>query len=459
MTLSWKATETPVPVSITLECELLTRTFVAGAMRETHPATPADILAAAAANPDLREALLQWALNEPEANPDVVGLRATLTAAEERVAELTATVTEWTTGKRQAFFVPSLGAHYSAAQLIADLEAMNAGTMIDRVQRAEAETARMRKVVETAQPVMLEAERWRALMDAGASGDLIWKAKDCLLAAVRAHGLAAVEPAPPPAEGTTPQPHACIGRGSRADCPGCRQADAHYAALATVSDPVPTGSPARDAQLHGGACWLIEQRGPGAPTWLDRGSWGRNELVHWAVDATAALAFPTQAEATMFAREYLPELEGKVEVTEHEFTSGKKGEAASDEKPAKSGAPNEGSPLPWRVGYSIKHEEPTDVRDADGDVVARCLLLGDSEFIVSRCNTQPDPGAVRRETARAILAKFALCDRDGCKALARVCDRPVERVACLEHGQHDDDDVPWLLALEAAEAAAGGERG
>jgi hypothetical protein len=85
-------------------------------------------------------------------------------------------------------------------------------------------------------------------------------------------------------------------------------------------DPKPTGDPARDAQLYGGDCWLIERIGV-YPSWLDRQAWRSHQAVYWQRDAAEALAFPTQAEAEMFAREYFPEAEGSVLVTGHTFVA------------------------------------------------------------------------------------------------------------------------------------------
>ncbi len=81
--------------------------------------------------------------------------------------------------------------------------------------------------------------------------------------------------------------------------------EVHDACCEPSLDAKPTGDPARDAQEHGGACWLIERHS----TWLAREPWKRSEIAMWITDPAAALAFPTQAEAEMFAMEYLSELD------------------------------------------------------------------------------------------------------------------------------------------------------
>jgi hypothetical protein len=83
--------------------------------------------------------------------------------------------------------------------------------------------------------------------------------------------------------------------------------------------PSPEPGPS-EAQRSGGTCWLIEIKAySGQPAWLDRGAWRRVQRIVWITSAANALSFPTQAEAIMFAREYLPGYEGRVVATEHEF--------------------------------------------------------------------------------------------------------------------------------------------
>jgi hypothetical protein len=72
---------------------------------------------------------------------EAIALRAQLAEAEAERDKLQTRLTEWTTGKTQAFFVPSLGCYVNAKQLIGDLEAMSAGAMIARVQNAESALA------------------------------------------------------------------------------------------------------------------------------------------------------------------------------------------------------------------------------------------------------------------------------------------------------------------------------
>ena len=204
-------------------------------------------------------------------------------------------------------------------------------------------------------------------------------------------------------------------------------------------DPKPTGAPARDAQLHGGTCWLIER----GDTWLARDSWRRLGLIRWVTSATHALAFPTKAEAEMFAREYLPELEGKVEVTEHGFGAGEKGEPtewtteAIDPRPrcvncGRKWAPPEGldatvwpcndggcirtdeieltppaipdrssravegpsyeCPLPWWVGGIDRHDRGVEIKSGKS-LVGCAITRQDAEFIVARCNAPSPTGA------------------------------------------------------------------
>jgi hypothetical protein len=114
----------------------------------------------------------------------------------------------------------------------------------------------------------------------------------------------------------------CVERSASSAGDGTAVEAVDNASSALLSDPKPTGDPARDAQLHGGDCWLIEGFGgsPG-PWWFDREAWVEREGFSFTSTASEALAFPTKAEAEMFAREYLPELEGRVQATEHRFVA------------------------------------------------------------------------------------------------------------------------------------------
>jgi hypothetical protein len=67
--------------------------------------------------------------------------------------------------------------------------------------------------------------------------------------------------------------------------------------------------------------WSIYKIAPGVGRlWLRRDKWQSQAIAGWSIDPAHALTFPTKAEAIMFAREYLPELESDLEFAEQEPT-------------------------------------------------------------------------------------------------------------------------------------------
>ncbi len=72
-----------------------------------------------------------------------------------------------------------------------------------------------------------------------------------------------------------------------------------------MSSAPPTEEPAKP--------WVIYKVAGGVGRlWFRRDKWETESAVRWSIDPAHALTFPTRAEAEMFAREYMPELEGEV---------------------------------------------------------------------------------------------------------------------------------------------------
>jgi hypothetical protein len=149
--ITWTTTEQPAPVVRTFQLLVLM------CNERTRDATPADLALAgyepkSNAATEALDAIAKLCGCEQWQYPgqvvrDVESLRARLAEVEAKRDKLQTRLTEWTTGKTQAFFVPSLGYHVNAKQLIGDLEAMSAGTMIARVQNAES--------------ALTQAQQWR----------------------------------------------------------------------------------------------------------------------------------------------------------------------------------------------------------------------------------------------------------------------------------------------------------